>query len=107
MSTCFWHWCRNARASPGTSPTPSLPLAMTHACLDLRMTPDEVLSAVTINAARALRLEDEIGSIEAGKAADLVIWRVPTSTQLVTWPGADLVGAVVKRGRVVNDRPGR
>ena len=93
--------------NPGTSPTPNLPLAMTHACLDLRMTPDEVLTAVTINAARALRLEDEIGSLEAGKAADLVIWRVPTSTQLVTWPGADLVRTVVKRGRIVADRPGR
>ena len=62
---------------------------------------------MTINAARALRMEDEIGSLEAGKAADLVIWRVPSSTQIVTWPGADLVRTVVKRGRVVADRPGR
>jgi imidazolonepropionase len=90
--------------NPGTSPTASLPLAMTAACLNLRMTPDEVLAAVTINAARALLLEDEIGSLEPGKAADLVIWKVPTTTQIPYWPGADIVGTVVKRGRIVLDR---
>jgi imidazolonepropionase len=90
--------------NPGTSPTPSLPLAMTAACLELRMTADEVLSAVTINAARALGLEDEIGSLEPGKSADLVIWRVPTSAQIPYWPAADLARTVIKRGRVVLDR---
>jgi imidazolonepropionase len=90
--------------NPGTSPTASLPLAMTAACLELRMSPDEALAAVTINAARAVGLEDEIGSLEPAKAADLVIWRVPTSAQIPYWPAADLVRTVVKRGRVVLDR---
>jgi imidazolonepropionase len=90
--------------NPGTSPTASLPLAMTVACVELRMTPDEVLCAVTINAARAVGLDDEIGSLEPGKAADLVIWRVPTSTQIPYWPAADLAQTVVKRGRIVLDR---
>ncbi len=90
--------------NPGTSPTPSLPLAMTAACLNLRMTPDEALTAVTINAALALGLSDEIGSLEAGKAADLVIWNVPTTRQIPYWPAADLVRTVVKRGRIVMDR---
>jgi imidazolonepropionase len=90
--------------NPGTSPTPSLPLAMTAACLNLRMSPDEVLAAVTINAAQALGLADEIGSLEGGKQADLVIWRVPTTRQIPYWPAADLVRTVIKRGRIVLDR---
>ena len=87
--------------NPGTSPTPSLPLAMTIACLSLGLTPAEALAAVTINAAHALGMGDEIGSLEPGKAADLVVWGVPSVDQIPYWPGADLVCAVVKRGRVV------
>jgi len=90
--------------NPGTSPTASLPLAMTLACIELGMTPDEVLTAVTINAARAVGLEDEIGSLEPGKAADLVIWRVPTSSQIPYWPASNLVRTVIKRGRIVLER---
>jgi imidazolonepropionase len=89
--------------NPGTSPTPSLPLAMTAACLNLRMTPDEVLAGVTINAAAALGLAEEIGSLEPGKQADFAIWNVSTSRQIPYWPAADLVRMVVKRGRVVFD----
>jgi imidazolonepropionase len=91
--------------NPGTSPTASLTLAMTFACINLGLSPDEALAAVTINAARSLLLDDEIGSLEPGKAADIAVWRVPTSTQIPYWPGADLVRAVVKRGRVVLERP--
>ena len=90
--------------NPGTSPTASLPMAMTVACLELGLSPDEALSAVTINAARAVGMEDEIGSLEPGKSADLVVWRVPTSAQIPYWPAADLTRTVIKRGRVVLDR---
>jgi imidazolonepropionase len=90
--------------NPGTSPTPSLPLAMTLACLNLGLTPDEALAGVTINAAHAVGLGDEIGSLEDGKAADLVVWRVPSSRQIPYWPAADLVRTVVKKGRVVLER---
>lgn len=90
--------------NPGTSPTASLPLVMTLACLALRMTPDEALAAVTVNAAHALGLGEEVGSLEPGRAADIVIWNVPTSRQIPYWPGADLVRTVIKRGRIVVDR---
>jgi imidazolonepropionase len=90
--------------NPGTSPTPSLPLVMTLAVLELGMTAAEALVAVTINAARAVGLEAEVGSLEMGKQADLVVWSVPSLAQLPYWPAADLVRVVVKRGRIVLDR---
>jgi imidazolonepropionase len=89
--------------NPGTSPTPSLPLAMTLACLNLGLTPDEALAAVTINAAHSIGMGEEIGSLESGKAADIVIWNVPSSRQIPYWPAADLVRTVIKRGRIVVD----
>jgi imidazolonepropionase len=90
--------------NPGTSPTPSLPLVMTIACLSLKLTPSEALAAVTINAATALGIADEVGSIEAGRQADLAIWSVPSHRQIPYWPAADIVRTVVKRGRVVLER---
>jgi imidazolonepropionase len=90
--------------NPGTSPTASLPLVMTVACLALKLSPAEALAAVTVNAAHSLGLGDKIGSLEPGKAADLVIWRVPSADQIPYWPAADLVQTVVKRGRVVLER---
>ena len=91
--------------NPGTSPNASLPLVLTVACLELGLSPSEALAAVTINAAHALGLGDDRGSIEAGRLADLVVWRVPTHRQIPYWVGADLVAAVVKRGHVVLERP--
>jgi imidazolonepropionase len=91
--------------NPGTSPTASLPLVITLACLSLRLSAAEAIAAATINAAHALGLGDEIGSLEPGKQADLVIWRVPEAEQIPYWPGANLVRAVVKGGRIVLERP--
>jgi imidazolonepropionase len=87
--------------NPGTSPTASLPLVMTVACLALRLTPSEALAAVTINAAHALDLGQDLGSLEPGKQADITIWSVPTHRQIPYWPAADLVRKVIKRGVVV------
>jgi len=90
--------------NPGTSPVASLPLIMTLACLSLKLTPTEALAAVTINAAAALGIADEVGSIESGRQADLAIWNVATHRQIPYWPAADIVRAVVKRGRVTLER---
>ena len=72
---------------------------MTVACLSLKLSPAEALTAVTINAAHALGIGDVVGSIETDKQADLVVWRVPNADQIPYWPAADLVRTVVKRGR--------
>lgn len=90
--------------NPGTSPNPNLPLVMTVACLEMKLSPAEALAAVTINAAHAVGVADQVGSLEPGKLADLVIWRASTVGQLPYWVGADLVEMVVKRGRVVYRR---
>ncbi len=90
--------------NPGTSPTLSLPLVMSIACLEMGLTPSEALVAVTINAAHALGLGAEIGSIEAGKRADLVIWNVPNVTQIAYWLGASNARVVIKGGRKVSEQ---
>ncbi len=87
--------------NPGTSPTPNLQLVLSLAVLQMGLTAGEALAAVTINAAHALRLGDTHGAIEPGRQADLVVWDVPTYAQIPYWVGANLVRAVVKRGRVV------
>ncbi|MGA3058366.1 MAG: imidazolonepropionase [Candidatus Limnocylindrales bacterium] len=90
--------------NPGTSPTLGLPLVMSIACVEMGLTPAEALAAVTINAAHSLGLGAEIGSIEPGKQADLVVWDVPSVDQMPYWLGARLARTVVKRGRVVFER---
>jgi imidazolonepropionase len=90
--------------NPGTSPTVSLPLVMSIACVEMGLTPAEALVAVTINAAHSLGLGAEIGSIEPGKQGDLVVWDVPTVEQLPYWLGRRLARTVIKRGRVVLER---
>ncbi len=90
--------------NPGTSPTVSLPLVMSIACVEMGLTPAEALVSVTINAAHSVGLGAEIGSLEPGKQADLVIWDVPSIEQLPYWLGTRPARTVVKRGRVVFER---
>jgi len=90
--------------NPGTSPNPNLPLVMTIACLELGLSPAEALAAVTVNAAHAAGVGDRAGSLEPGRPADAVVWRATSVGQLPYWVGADLVDAVVKRGRIVYRR---
>ena len=86
--------------NPGTSPVPSMPLAMSVAMLRLGLTPAEVLVAATVNAAAALGLADR-GSLEPGRRADVVVWNGPSHEQLPYWAGADLARVVIAGGRQV------
>jgi len=90
--------------NPGTSPTLSLPLVMSIACLEMGLSPAEALTAVTVNAAVSLGLADRLGSVEPGKQADLVVWDGPSIDEIPYWLGSPRVGSVVKRGRVVLGR---
>jgi imidazolonepropionase len=77
--------------NPGTSPTVAPLLMLNFACTLFRLTPEEALAGMTRNAALALGLQDEIGTLEVGKAADLAVWRVEHPAELAYWMGANLL----------------
>lgn len=87
--------------NPGSSHTESMPTIMQLACLGAGMTSEEALVAATLNAAAALGLAHRLGSIEAGKQADLVVLDAPNPKHLVYHFGVNLVRHVVKAGQVV------
>lgn len=73
--------------NPGTSPLLSPTLAMNMACTLFGLTPEEAVAGMTINAARALGLAHSVGSIAAGKQADLCVWRIESLAELGYWIG--------------------
>ena len=73
--------------NPGTSPVLSPTLMMSMACTLFELTPEEALAGMTREGAKALGLQDEIGTISAGKAADLCIWRIGRPAELCYWIG--------------------
>jgi imidazolonepropionase len=73
--------------NPGTSPLLSPTLAMNMACTLFGLTPEEALAGMTIHAARALGLAHAVGSIAAGKHADLCVWRIESLAELGYWVG--------------------
>jgi imidazolonepropionase len=85
--------------NPGTSPLTSILLAMNMAATLFRMTVDECLAGVTRNAALALGLDSQIGTLEVGKACDLAIWDVDDLAELVYRIGANPLHSRVRMGR--------
>jgi imidazolonepropionase len=87
-------------ANPGTCFTESLAAVAVHACLDSSLTVEETLTGMTLNAAASLGLAEDVGSLEAGKSADLVLLDAPDDRHLIYHWGVNLAAAVVSRGRV-------
>ncbi len=88
--------------NPGTSPTVSLPMILSLACSQLRMTPAEAITAATINGAYALRRERTVGSLEVGKQADLAIFDVADYREIPYYFGVNTCWKTLKRGTVIH-----
>ena len=87
--------------NPGSSPTPSLPFVMSLACTHMKLTPGEAIAATTINAACALGLQEQKGSIEVGKDADLTVFDVDDYREIAYWFAWDRCAEMVVAGQVV------
>ena len=87
-------------SNPGTSPCTSLLLALNMACTLFGLTPEEALAGVTRNAARALGLQDEVGTLEVGKRADFALWQINRPAELCYNLGANPSAGAVHRGRL-------
>lgn len=87
--------------NPGSCPSENLQLMMTLSALTLKMTPEEIITGVTMNAAASLGIEDKVGSIEIGKKADISMFDIPNLAYLVYHFGINHTDTVIKNGNVV------
>lgn len=87
--------------NPGTSPTLSMPMILSLACTQMRMTPAEAIAAATINAAYSLHRHDRIGSLEVGKFADLAVFDVADYREIPYYFGVNHCVMTLKSGRVI------
>ena len=87
--------------NPGTSPTVSMPMILSLACTQLRMTPAEAITAATINAAYSLGRDKQIGSLEVGKLADISIFDVDDYREIPYYFGMNTCHTTIKRGQIV------
>lgn len=87
--------------NPGSCPCLNLQFVINLGCLKYKLTPEEVLTAVTLNAAAAIRLADKVGTVEPGKQGDLVVWDAPDLDYICYRVGSNLAKTVIKRGAVV------
>ncbi len=89
--------------NPGSCYTPNLQLILSIACSQMKMTPAEAITAATINGACSLGLSERLGSIEAGKQADIVLMNVPDYREIPYRFGVNHCAVTIKRGKVVVD----
>ncbi len=87
--------------NPGTSPTVSMPMILSLACSQMRMTPAEAIAAATINGAHALGRAGTIGSLEAGKQADVAVFEVEDYREIPYYFGMNVCWMTMKRGEIV------
>jgi len=90
--------------NPGTSPTLSMPMILSLACTQMRMTPAEAIAAATINAAYSLGRHDRIGSLEVGKFADLAVFDVDDYREIPYYFGVNHCSLTMKRGQIIYSR---
>src|SRR5688500_7292164 len=90
--------------NPGSAPCPSQPMAMAIACRYQKLLPSEALNAATINAAHAIGLGDRFGSIEVGKAADMIVVETGDYRELAYEFGSMRPSLIIKAGKVVELR---
>ncbi len=89
--------------NPGTSPTLSIPMAMSLACTHMKMTPAEAIAAATINGAWSLRIAERKGSLTPGKDADLAVFDVKDYREISYWFGVNRCVLTIANGMVVAD----
>ncbi|QQY78785.1 imidazolonepropionase [Keratinibaculum paraultunense] len=90
--------------NPGSCPTENMQLVMSFASIIMKLTPEEVITGATINGAASLKLEKEIGSIEAGKKADIVIFDAPNLEYIIYHFGINHTDKVIKNGKIVFEK---
>ncbi|HEX4637859.1 MAG TPA: imidazolonepropionase [Chthoniobacterales bacterium] len=87
--------------NPGSSPTPSMPMVLSLACTQMKMSSAEALSAATINAAYSLNRGDKIGSLESGKVANVAVFDCEDYRELAYWFGIPQTHSVYVKGERV------
>jgi imidazolonepropionase len=87
--------------NPGSSPTPSMPMILSLACTQMKMSPAEAISAGTINAAYSLNRGDRLGSIEPGKQANIAVFDCHDYCEIAYWFGMPQTHSVYVKGECV------
>ncbi len=87
--------------NPGSCPSFNMQLMISLACLKMKLLPSEAINCATINAAFAIDRANEIGSLEVGKKADIIVLEVDNHNKLPYYFGINLVETVIKNGKVI------